>query len=86
MLTELEQRSRWMGRRDLRAPKLYHGSLGELCESRREDGELSSRVVNVQGKRREHQYKLGSYLVPGSVLESLFNLILVIEVRMLLLK
>lgn len=68
------------------SPQTLSWLLAELCGSRREDGELSSRVVNVQGKRREHQHKLSSYLVPGSVLGSLFNLIFVIEVRTLLLK
>lgn len=48
--------------------------------------ELSLHVVNVKGRRRESGYSLSSYLVPGSVLDPLSNLILVIEVRMLQVK
>lgn len=74
-----------MGRRGLGAqiPPL---PLGKLCESGEGDKELSSCAVNVKGRRRENRYKLSSYLVPGSVLEPLFNLTPVLGTRTVLLK
>lgn len=69
-----------MGRRDLGAPRLC--SLSSLRQGDR-DRELSSLVVKAKGSRRENGYEL---TVPGSVLELLFNLIPVVEVRTLWMK